>query len=113
MASKVPGLTGDRYQADLLGFNDEDDKKGKQAIKEVKEEQIKKEGDGFGCYNRDRSREGICFGGRNDGKGDSRDWKWDRKETRICYACRMRGHVWKDCREYRKDGMLGEEGVYM
>ena len=83
-----------------LAIKDEDDKKGEQAVKEVMEEQIKKEGE--------RSR-----GYDQDGKSDGRDWKWDRKETRICYACRTRGHVWKDCGEYRKDGMIGEEGGHM
>ena len=112
MAGKASWSTGDKYVAGLLGVNDEDDKKGKQAIKEVKEEQIKKEGGGFGCYNRDRSREGNCFGGRNYGKGDSRDRKLDRKETRICYACRERGHIWRDCRVSRKDGKPGEGDGY-
>ena len=46
MADKASWLAVDKYVADPLCDNDEDDKKWKQAIKEAKEEQTKKKGSG-------------------------------------------------------------------
>ena len=104
MADKASWLAADKYVAGQLGDNDEDDKRWKHAIKEAKEEQIKKKGGEFGYYNRNRSREGDCFGGWNCRRGDSRDRKLERKETRICHACGKQGHIRKDCGVSRKDG---------
>ena len=78
MADKASWLAVDKYVADPLCDNDKDDKKWKQAIKEVKEEQTKKKGSGSGYYNRNRGRDGYRSGGRSYRRGDSRDRKSDR-----------------------------------
>ena len=57
MAEKASWLAVDKYAADPLCDNDEDDKKWKAAVKEAKEEQAKKKGSGYGYTNRNRSRD--------------------------------------------------------
>ena len=73
MADKVSWLAVDKFVADPLCDNDEEDKKWKQAVKEAKEEQSKKKNSGTGYYNRNRSRDGYRPGGRSYRRGDSRD----------------------------------------
>ena len=58
--------------------NDKDDKRWKQAIKEAKEEQIKKKSSGYGYHNWNRGRDGYRSGGRSYRRGDSRDRRPDR-----------------------------------
>ena len=78
MANKVSWLAVEKYVADPLCDNDEDDKRWKQAIKEAKEEQVKKKSSGYGYHNRSRVREGYRSGGRSFRRGDSRDRRVDR-----------------------------------
>ena len=56
MADKVSWLAVDKYVADPLCKDEEDDKKWKAAVKEAKEEQSKKKGSGSGYYNRNRNQ---------------------------------------------------------
>ena len=75
MADKVSWLAVDKYVADPLCDNDEDDKRWKAAVKEAKEEQSKKKSSSLGYFNRNRGREGYRSGGRSYRRGDSRDRK--------------------------------------
>merc|ERR1712240_686515 len=68
---------GNKYIADPLCENEEDDKKLKAAIKEAKEEIAKKKSSGYGYGNRSRGRDGYRPGGRSY-RRDSRDRKTDR-----------------------------------
>ena len=77
MADKASWLAVDKYVADPLCDNDEDDKKWKAAVKEAKEEQTKKKGSGYGYSNRNRGRDGYQSGGRSY-RRDSRYRRPDR-----------------------------------
>ena len=77
IADKASWLAVDKYVADPLCDNDEDDKKLMAAIKEAKEEIAKKKSSGYGYGNRSRGRDGYRPGGRSY-RRDSRDRKTDR-----------------------------------
>ena len=81
MADKASWLAVDKYAADPLCDNDEDDKKWKAAVKEAKEEQAKRKGSGYGYGNRSRGRDGYRSGGRSY-RRDSRDRRPDREIER-------------------------------
>merc|ERR1712240_564747 len=71
--------TVNKYIADPLCENEEDDKKLKAAIREAKEELAKKKSSGYGYGNRSRGRDGYRSGGRSY-RRDSRDR--DRRSDR-------------------------------
>ena len=77
MADKASWLAVEKYAADPLCDNDEDDKKWKAAVKEAREELAKKKSSGYGYGNRSRGRDGYRPGGRSY-RRDSRDRKTDR-----------------------------------
>merc|ERR1711989_40324 len=65
MADKAPWSAVEKYAADPLCDDDEDDEKWKAAVKEVKEEQAKRKGSGYGYGNGNRGRDGYRSGGRS------------------------------------------------
>ena len=77
MADKVSWLAAEKYVADLLCDNDEDDRRWKQAIKEAKEEQAKRKNSSSGYHSRNRGRDSFWSGGRSY-RRDSRDRRSDR-----------------------------------
>ena len=77
MADKASWSAVEKYAADPLCDDDEDDKKWKAAVKEAKEEQAKRKGSGYGYGNRNRGRDGYRSGGRSY-RRDSRDRRTDR-----------------------------------
>ena len=74
MVDKASWLAVDKYVADPLCKDAEDDRKWKQACKEAKEEQSKRKSSGTGYYNCNRGKDGYRSG-RNYGRRDSRDRK--------------------------------------
>merc|ERR1712240_974117 len=76
---------GNKYIADPLCENEEDDKKLKAAIREAKEELAKKKSSGYGYGNRSRGRDGYRSGGRSY-RRDSRDR--DRRSDRYVEVVR-------------------------
>ena len=66
MADKGSWSAVEKYAADPLCDDDEDDKKWKAALKEAKEELAKRKSSGYGYGNRNRGRDGYRSGGRRD-----------------------------------------------
>ena len=76
MADKGSWSAVEKYAADPLCDDEEDDKKWKAALKEAKEELAKKKSSGYGYNNRNRGRDGYrsgYSGGRRDFRRDSRE----------------------------------------
>merc|ERR1712121_428257 len=100
--------TVNKYIADPLCENEEDDKKLKAAIREAKEELAKKKSSGYGYGNRSRGRDGYRSGGRSYRRDSrDRDRRSDRyvevarselKEVWPCHSCGKQGHIRRDCR---------------
>ena len=77
MADKVSWMAVEKFIADPLCDNDEEDRCWKQAIKEAKEEQAKRKNSSKGYNSRNRGRDGFRSGGRSY-RRDSRDRRPDR-----------------------------------
>merc|ERR1712240_44393 len=85
IADQTNWLTVNKYIADPLCENEQDDKKLKAAIREAKEELAKKKSSGYGYGNRNRGRDGYRSGGRSY-RRDSRDR--DRRSDRYVEVAR-------------------------
>merc|ERR1712082_372656 len=85
MADKGSWSAVEKYAADPLCDDDEDDKKWKAALKEAKEELAKRKGSGYGYGNRNRGRDGYRSGG-SIFRRDSRDR--DRRSDRYVEVAR-------------------------
>ena len=97
-------LVADIEVAGQLVRNDGEDRRWKQAVMEAMEERFKRRESEAGFHNRARRREEDFCDGWNGRRGDSRDRKMERKESRICHACGERGHIRKDSGRTKKDG---------
>ena len=63
MADKVSWMAVEKFIADPLCDNAEEDKRWKQAMREVKEEQAKRKNGGYGYLSRSRGRDNYRSGG--------------------------------------------------
>ena len=82
MADKASWSAVEKYAADPLCDDDEDDKKWKAAVKEAKEEQAKARGSGYGYGNRNRGRGGYQSGGRDGYRSGGRNYGRDSRDNR-------------------------------
>ena len=80
MADKGSWYAVEKYAADPLCDDEEDDKRWKAALKEAKEDMAKRKSSNFGYNNRNRGRDGYrsgYSGGRRDFRKDSRERRND------------------------------------
>merc|ERR1711895_122529 len=89
MADKGSWSAVEKYAADPLCDDEEDDKKWKATLKEAKEELAKKKSSGYGYGNRNRGRDGYrsgYSGGRRDFRRDSKERREALKEGQLLVA---------------------------